>query len=76
LSIAIALETLSSSRELTSKESKEKKLLQKNTTQLPTTNRMMSKQKVISSLTPKGPRPFFCKKTLKTTISIAKSKKI
>jgi len=26
-------------------------------------------------LTPKGPRPFFCKKTLKTAISIAKSKK-
>jgi len=27
-------------------------------------------------LTPKGPRPFFCEKTLKTAISIAKSKKI
>jgi len=27
-------------------------------------------------LTPKGPRPFFCEKTLKTAISIAKSIKI
>jgi len=27
-------------------------------------------------LTPKGPRPFFCKKTFKTAISIAMSKKI
>jgi len=31
---------------------------------------------VVSELTPKGPRPFFCEKTLKTAISIAKSKKI
>jgi len=30
----------------------------------------------IGTLTPKGPRPFFCQKTLKTAISIAKSKKI
>jgi len=29
-----------------------------------------------TNLTPKGPRPFFCEKTLKTAISIAKSKKI
>jgi len=27
------------------------------------------------SLTPKGPRPFFCEKTLKTAISITMSKK-